>query len=133
MNTPYMQRKISPTRKLSVLDKTAFSRKQECKRTEQRVQGLGDNKKDRIEKLIANILNGQGYSKLKQIAKENVKDALSENRKLISVSFAAIIQTLKDDPRMINLIYNIPTVNDREYKGINITFPITLNSIRIAY
>ena len=43
-------------RKLSVLDKTAFSCEQERKRTEQRVQGLTD-KKDKLEKLIADILN----------------------------------------------------------------------------
>ena len=60
-------------RKLSVLDKTAFSCEQERMRTEQRVQELND-KKDRLEKMIANILNGEGYSKLKQIVKENVKE-----------------------------------------------------------
>jgi hypothetical protein len=49
--------------KISILDNIAFSSEQECKRTEQRVQELG-NKKDRLEKLIANILNGEGYSKL---------------------------------------------------------------------
>jgi hypothetical protein len=60
--------------------------------------------------LIANILSddNEGYSKLKQILKENVKAALSEKRTLISVSFAAIIQTLKSDPQMANLIYSIP-------------------------
>ena len=42
--------------KISILDKTAFSSEQECKRTEQRVQELTD-KKDKLEKLIANILN----------------------------------------------------------------------------
>jgi hypothetical protein len=52
-------------------------------------------KKDRIEKLIANTLKGEGYSKLKQIVKENVKVVLSENRKLISISFVALIQTIK--------------------------------------
>jgi hypothetical protein len=43
--------------------------------------------------LIANILNNddERYSKLKYIIKENVKAALSENKKLISVSFAAIL------------------------------------------
>jgi hypothetical protein len=62
------------------------------------VQELTD-KKDRIEKLIANILNNDDecYSKLKHIIKKNVKAALSENKKLISVSFAALIQTLKAD------------------------------------
>ena len=45
-------------RKISILDKTAFSCEQERMRTEQRVQGLTD-KKDRLEKLIANILTIQ--------------------------------------------------------------------------
>jgi hypothetical protein len=43
-------------------------------------------KKDRIEKLIANILNtgdNEGYSKLKQIVKGNVKGVLAENKLLI--------------------------------------------------
>ena len=59
-------------RKLSVLDKTAFSCEQERMRTEQRVQALTD-KKDKLEKLFANILNGEGYSMIKQIVKENIK------------------------------------------------------------
>jgi predicted nucleic acid-binding Zn-ribbon protein len=62
--------------KLSVLDKTAFSFELDCKRTQQQVQEL-TAKKDRLEKLIANISNGEGYSKLHQIAKENVKVVLS--------------------------------------------------------
>src|SRR5215213_4737984 len=66
--------------KISILDRIAFASEQECKRTQQRLQELTD-KKDRIEKLIANTLNGEGYSKLKQIVKENVKVVLSENRK----------------------------------------------------
>ena len=44
---------------------------------------------------------------IKQIVKENIKGALSENRKLISVSFAALIQTLKADPEMVKIIQNI--------------------------
>jgi hypothetical protein len=100
-------------RKLSVLDKTAFSCEQERMRTEQRVQGLND-KKDKLEKLIANILNGEGYSKLNLFIKENVKVVLSDNKKLISISFAAIIQTLKDDPGMVKLIQNITGRNDGE-------------------
>jgi DNA-binding CsgD family transcriptional regulator len=99
--------------KISILDKIAFSSEQECKRTEQRVQEL-TAKKDRLEKLIANILNDEDYSKLKQVAKENVKGALAENRKLISISFVALIQTLKADPEMIKLMYNIPMANDGE-------------------
>jgi hypothetical protein len=39
---------------------------------------------------------------------------LSENKKLISVSFAALVQTLKADPEMINIIYKILTANDGE-------------------
>jgi hypothetical protein len=105
-------------RKLSVLDKTAFSCEQERMRTEQRVQELTD-KKDGLEKLIANILNGEGYSKLKQIVKENVKVVLSDNKILISISLAALIQTLKDDPEMIKLIYNIPKSNDGEQRKDN--------------
>jgi hypothetical protein len=54
--------------------------------------------------LIANILNGEGYSKLKQIAKENVKAVLSDNKIVISTAFAALIQTIKADPQMVNLI-----------------------------
>jgi transcription termination factor NusB len=70
-------------RKLSVLDKTAFSCEQERMRTEQRVQGLTD-KKDKLEKLIATILDEEGCSKIKQIVRENVKAILSENKILIS-------------------------------------------------
>jgi len=51
--------------KISILDKTAFSSEQECRRKEQQIQELSD-KKERLEKLIVNILNGEGYSKLKQ-------------------------------------------------------------------
>ena len=46
--------------KISALDKTAFSCEQECRKTGQRLQELAD-KKDRLEKVIANILNGEGY------------------------------------------------------------------------
>jgi hypothetical protein len=99
--------------KISVLDKTAFSCEQDCKRTEQRVQELTD-KKNRIEKLIANILKNEGFSKLKHIVKETVKDSLSENKQVILVSFAALIQTLKADPQMVKLIHNIPNTNDAE-------------------
>jgi hypothetical protein len=69
--------------------------------------------------LIANILNGEVYSKLKQIVKENIKVVLSENKKLISVSFVALIQTLKADPQMVNLILNIPSANDGEQNEEN--------------
>jgi hypothetical protein len=105
--------------KISLLDKIAFSSEQECKRKYQEIQELAD-KKDRIEKLIANIVNGEGYSKLIQTIKENVKAALSERRVLISVSLAALIQTLKADPQTVKLIQNIPsTNNDEQHKDDN--------------
>jgi hypothetical protein len=56
--------------------------------------------------LIANISNNgneEDYSNLKQIIKESIKTVIIENKKLISVSFTAIIQTLKDDLQMVNL------------------------------
>jgi hypothetical protein len=93
------------------------------------VQGL-THKKDKLEKLIANILNGQGYLKLKQIVKENVKAVLSDNKILISISFVALIQTLKADPQMVNLIQNISSANGGEqYKdnNNNITKYLELN------
>jgi predicted ribosome quality control (RQC) complex YloA/Tae2 family protein len=91
--------------KISLLDKTAFSCEQDCRRKEQEVQELID-KKDRIEKLIANIQsnNSEGYLKLKHIIKENVKSVLAENKQIISVSFAALLQTLKANPPIANLI-----------------------------
>jgi F0F1-type ATP synthase gamma subunit len=84
--------------------------------------------------LIANILNGEGYPKLKQIVKENVKAVLSDNKKLISVSFAALIQTLKADPQMVKLIQNIPSANDGEQNkddNNNITKHLESNKDRI--
>jgi hypothetical protein len=42
---------------------TAFSCEHGCKGTEQQIQEL-TIRKDRLEKLIANILNGEDYSKL---------------------------------------------------------------------
>ena len=84
---------------------------------------------------MANILNGEGYSKLKQAAKENVKAVLSEKRVLISISFASLMQTLKADPRMVKLIQNIPSANDGEqYKNNNNNnLPITWKPISIGY
>ncbi len=65
-------------------------------------------------------MNEEGYSKLKQIVKANVRADLSENKDLISVSFAAIIQTLKTDTQMVKLIQNISSTNDSEqYKDNN--------------
>jgi predicted HTH domain antitoxin len=96
---------------ISLLDKIGFSCEQERKRTEQRVQELID-KKNRIENLIANIVNNdEGYSKLKQLVKENVKAALSENKQVISIAFTALLQTLKSDPEQVKLIYNMTTAN----------------------
>jgi hypothetical protein len=119
-------------RKISLLDKTAFSCEQECKRKEQSVQELA-YKKERIEKFIANILNGEVYSKLNQIAKESVKVVLSENTKLISISFVALIQTLKADPEMLKLIQHIPGANDdKQHKDNNsITKYLEFNKDRI--
>jgi predicted DNA-binding protein YlxM (UPF0122 family) len=117
--------------KISILDKIAFASEQHCKRTEQQLQELGD-KKDRLEKLIANILNGEGYSKLKAIAKENVKDVLSEEKKVISVCFTALIQTLKTDPKIVDLIYNMPTDNDgKQHEDNNIVKYLESNKDRI--
>jgi hypothetical protein len=99
--------------KISLLDKIAFSSEQECKRKEQQVQALTD-KKNRLEKWITNVLNGEGYTKLNQSAKESVKAVLSDNKILISISFAALIQTIKNDPQMTNLIHKIAITNDGE-------------------
>jgi hypothetical protein len=105
--------------KISILDATTFSSEQECRRKEQQIQEL-TAEKDRIEKLIANISNGEVYSKLKQIVKESIKAVLSDNNKIvISVSFAALIQTLKTDPEMLNVIYKMATTNDVEHKDGN--------------
>jgi predicted DNA-binding protein YlxM (UPF0122 family) len=120
--------------KISLLDKTAFSCVQESRRTEQQVQELID-KKDRIEKRIADILNGEGYSKIKHIVKENVKALLSENKILISASFAAIIQTLKADPEIAHVIHNVSaTPDDRGHDNNNdnnIIKYLELNKTRI--
>jgi hypothetical protein len=118
--------------KIIVLDKTAFSIEQDCRRKHQEIQEL-IAQKDRIERLIANLLNGEGYSKLKQIVKENVKAVLSDNKIVISTVFAALIQTLKADPQMIKLIQNMPSAIDGEqYKdNNNITRYLELNKNRI--
>jgi hypothetical protein len=39
---------------------------------------------------------------------------LSENKKLISIAFVALIQTIKADPQMVKLIHNMPGANDGE-------------------
>jgi hypothetical protein len=104
--------------KISILYQTAFSIEQECKRTEQRVQELYAQK-DRLEKLIADILNGEGYTMIKQIVKDNVKTVLSDKKILISISFVALIQTIKADPQMVKLIQNIHSANDSEQHNDN--------------
>jgi predicted DNA-binding protein YlxM (UPF0122 family) len=105
-------------KQISLLDNIIFSSEEDCKRKEQQIRELGD-KKNRIEKVIANILNGEDYSKLMQIIKENVKVVLSENKKLISISFVALIQTIKTDLQMVKLIQNIPSANDGKYEDNN--------------
>jgi hypothetical protein len=117
--------------KLSILDKTAFSIEQDCRRKHQEIQEL-IAQKDRIEKLIANILNGEGYSKLKLIVRENVKAILSDNKILISTAFAALVQTLQNDPEMIKAIYNISIANDyKDNKNNNIANYFKVNKDRI--
>jgi hypothetical protein len=81
--------------------------------------------------LIANILNGEGYSNLKQVVKENVKVVLSENKKLISISFVALIQTIKADPQMVKIIQDIPGANGGEQHNYNITKYFEFNKDRI--
>jgi hypothetical protein len=106
-------------RKISILDKIAFSSEQDCMRKHQEIQEL-TAQKNRLEKFIANILNGEGYSKLMQVVKENVKTVLSDNKIVISVAFAALIQTIKADPQMVKLIQNMTNPNDGEqYRGNN--------------
>jgi len=104
--------------KISILDKTAFSIELDCKRKQQEIREL-TTQRDRLEKLIANILNMEGYSKIRQIIKENVKAMLSENKIQISVSFAAIIQTLKADPEIVKIIQNMPSANNGEQNKDN--------------
>jgi hypothetical protein len=48
--------------KISILDATAFSCEQDCKRKELAIQQL-TIQKDRIEKWITNVLKGEGLSK----------------------------------------------------------------------
>jgi hypothetical protein len=104
--------------KISILDKTAFSIEQDCKRKEQQVQELSAQK-DRLEKWIAKVSNND---ELKQMVNENVKAALSENKQIISVAFTALLQTLKSDPRMINIIHKILTANNSDnHKDNNVT------------
>ena len=109
---------------------TAFSCEHGCKGTEQQIQEL-TIRKDRLEKLIANILNGEDYSKLQQI----LKSFLSDDKIILSIAFAALIQTLKANSRMVKLIPNMPSANNGQNKIIMITITLsnTLNPIRITY
>jgi hypothetical protein len=69
-----------------------------CERKRQESESL-NNEISRLEALVRRFKsNNEGHSKLKAIVKENVKDIVAENRKLISVSFTVLIQTLKTDP-----------------------------------
>ena len=61
--------------KISILDKTAFSCEQECRRKKQQLQEL-TAQENKLEKLIAMISNN---NELKQMVKENAKAFLSEN------------------------------------------------------
>ena len=67
------------------------------------------------------------------IIKENVKGVLSDNKILLSAVFTAIIQILKTDPHIVNLIQNIPSPNDdKQYKdNNNIVKYLELNKDRI--
>ena len=90
------------------------------------------DKKDRLEKFVANILKkyNEVYSKLKQF----VRAVLSDNKILLSTPVVALLQTLKADPQLARVIQNITTANDDDItKIITITLPNTLNSIRIAF
>jgi hypothetical protein len=74
--------------KLSILHKAALSSEEERKKIEQQLQELTIHK-ERIEKWIANVSNND---ELKQLVKENVKAALSENKQVISIVFTAILR-----------------------------------------
>ena len=85
-----------------------------CERKRKEAENL-NNELSRLEALVSHFkIKDEGYSNLKQIVKENVKVVLSEKRVLISISFAAVIQTLKDNPQTVNLIQNIAGANDGE-------------------
>lgn len=55
----------------------------------------------------------------------NVKAVISGNKKLILISFATLIQTLKADPEIVNLIQNIPRANDSKQHKDNDNNSIT--------
>ena len=105
-----------------------------CKRKRKEAENL-NNELSRLEALVSHFkIKDEGYSNLKQIVKENVKVMLSEKRVLISISFAAVIQMLKDNPQMVKLFQNISTTNDGEQhkdNDINITQCFESNKDRI--
>jgi septal ring factor EnvC (AmiA/AmiB activator) len=114
-------------RKISILDKIAFSSEQDCRRKHQEIQEL-TAQKNRIDIWITNILNVECYSNLKTI----VNAVLADNKKLISISFAALIQTIKAEPQIVKLIQNIPCANHGEqHEDDNITKYLESNKNRI--
>ena len=57
---------------------------------------------------------------------------MAENKQLISISFAALVQTLQNDPEMIKAIYNISIANnDKDNKNNNIANYFKANKDRI--
>jgi hypothetical protein len=105
-----------------------------CKGKRKEAENL-NNVLSRLEALVSHFkIKDEDYSNLKQIVKENVKVVLSEKRVLISISFAAVIQTLKDNPQTVKLFQNISTTNDGEQhkdNDINITQCFESNKDRI--
>ena len=105
-----------------------------CKRKRKEAENL-NNELSRLEALVSHFkIKDEGYSNLKQIVKENVKVVLSEKRVLISISFAAVIQTLKDNPQVVNLIQNRAGANDGEQckdNHINITQYFESNKVSL--
>ncbi|HJU79163.1 MAG TPA: hypothetical protein VJ599_06320 [Nitrososphaeraceae archaeon] len=105
-----------------------------CERKRKEAENL-NNELSRLEALVSHFkIKDEGYSNLKQIVKENVKVVLSEKRILISISFAAVIQTLKDNPQTVKLFQNIPgAIDGEQYKDNNnhITKYLEINKDRI--
>jgi hypothetical protein len=84
-----------------------------CKGKRKEAENL-NNVLSRLEALVSHFkIKDEDYSNLKQIVKENVKVVLSEKRVLISISFAAVIQTLKDNPQTVKLFQNFESNKDR--------------------
>jgi dihydroorotase len=73
---------------------------------------------------------------IKYFIKPNANDPNPSFKQVMSVAFSALHQTLKSDPKMINIIYKILTTNDRkQYKIIitTITLSNIFNPIMITY